>query len=433
MKRSIMLCAVALLLSGCKSSTAPGPDPFFGQTTVPPPGTGAAVPPGSFPGAPGTMLTPPGPTGYAGGPTGATAPPVGSFGTPSASPGMMTPPAYTGGSPAAMPAGRPTAPGYPAAMPAATGGYPAGGTRPGIPAPGTWGTQPTSPSGTFNPYAPPSNQPYRTSATSPAYGTNAGATASPPPAPGAAPGNTIRIPEPAASRPLGTFAGASAAALPTPATLPADLGRPVTADPASVLTGRQAIVRPLQTRPAATDPAARGAFATGEPPDGPTAPAPTSPTLTPRRSVNITELPDADATTPADTRTASAGDMRWTSDKPTGGIPAAAPPGATMAGVQKMSFKADAPYGYDTSYQWLRGQLDYAPGNGGWRINYVPAYGERDRLGGSVAIANPQALTGLQRGDHVELRGQVLQRWMGGAMASVYQVASAQRITAAGQ
>ena len=219
---------------------------------------------------------------------------------------------------------------------------------------------------------------------------------------------------------------------------PADLGRPVTADPASVLSGRQAIVRPLQARQAATDPAVRGTFTTAAPPDGPTAPAPTSPTLTPRRSVNITELPDANATTPADTRTASTGDMRWTSDRPTGGAPAATPPaatppGATMAGVQKTSFKADVPYGYDTSYQWLRGQLDYAPGNGGWRINYVPPYGERDRLGGSVAIANPQALTGLQRGDHVELRGRVVQRWTGGAMTSVYQVATAQRITAAGQ
>ena len=85
-----------------------------------------------------------------------------------------------------------------------------------------------------------------------------------------------------------------------------------------------------------------------------------------------------------------------------------------MAGMQKTSFKADAPYGYDTNYQWLRGQLDYAPGNGGWRIMYVPAYGTGDRLGGSLTIANPQALSGLQHGDHVELRGRLVQRWTGG-------------------
>ncbi|MHC4181405.1 MAG: hypothetical protein ACYSWU_28230, partial [Planctomycetota bacterium] len=41
MKRLLALLIVVLVLSGCKGQGAPGTDPFFGRTRVPPPGTGA--------------------------------------------------------------------------------------------------------------------------------------------------------------------------------------------------------------------------------------------------------------------------------------------------------------------------------------------------------------------------------------------------------
>jgi hypothetical protein len=142
--------------------------------------------------------------------------------------------------------------------------------------------------------------------------------------------------------------------------------------------------------------------------------------------VNITDLPDATSAAPVDGRSAATADMRWNaSDTSAGGTPA---PGAVAANVQKTSLKVDAPYGYDTNYQWLRGQLDYSPQHPGWRVTYVPAYGTPDRLGGSVAIANPQALSGLTRGDQVEVRGRLSQQWSRGQLTTVYQVTEARRI-----
>jgi hypothetical protein len=63
-------------------------------------------------------------------------------------------------------------------------------------------------------------------------------------------------------------------------------------------------------------------------------------------------------------------------------------------------------YAHDPGYQWLRGRLEYSQVEGHWRLRYIPMAGAMDDFGGSVIIANPAALAGLERGEWVEVRGQ---------------------------
>ena len=50
MKRLLAVLGLATVFIGCASRAPYAPDPFFGRTTVPPPGTGCATP--QPPGAP---------------------------------------------------------------------------------------------------------------------------------------------------------------------------------------------------------------------------------------------------------------------------------------------------------------------------------------------------------------------------------------------
>ncbi|MCX7427957.1 MAG: flagellar assembly peptidoglycan hydrolase FlgJ, partial [Planctomycetia bacterium] len=49
MKRLLAVLGLATVLAGCASRAPYAPDPFFGRTVVPPPGTGCATaqPPGT--------------------------------------------------------------------------------------------------------------------------------------------------------------------------------------------------------------------------------------------------------------------------------------------------------------------------------------------------------------------------------------------------
>lgn len=62
-------------------------------------------------------------------------------------------------------------------------------------------------------------------------------------------------------------------------------------------------------------------------------------------------------------------------------------------------------YGYDPSYSWLRGQLQYFPQSGVWGLRYIPAQGHLDSLGGVAVIANPELLGALQPGEYLLVQG----------------------------
>jgi hypothetical protein len=63
-------------------------------------------------------------------------------------------------------------------------------------------------------------------------------------------------------------------------------------------------------------------------------------------------------------------------------------------------------YAHDPAYQWLRGRLEYSQVEKHWKLRYIPLDGTMDDFGGSVIIANPAVLAGLERGEWVEVRGK---------------------------
>ena len=64
-------------------------------------------------------------------------------------------------------------------------------------------------------------------------------------------------------------------------------------------------------------------------------------------------------------------------------------------------------YGYDPKYKWLRGRLEHSQREGRWKLRYVPIDGETDDYGGSVVLADVSRLSGYERGDFVEVHGQI--------------------------
>jgi hypothetical protein len=86
-----------------------------------------------------------------------------------------------------------------------------------------------------------------------------------------------------------------------------------------------------------------------------------------------------------------------------GGVDAGGSAIASGGGVAEFSrFAADA------DFRSLRGQLRYAAESGTWSICYREGGGPTDPLGGSLIIANPQVLAGLQPGQFVALQGELL-------------------------
>ncbi len=74
----------------------------------------------------------------------------------------------------------------------------------------------------------------------------------------------------------------------------------------------------------------------------------------------------------------------------------AAPPCASQA------------YGYDPSYGWLRGRLEYSASQQQWKLRYIPIDGATDQFGGSVVLAAGAATQGLRAGDFVTAQGRVV-------------------------
>lgn len=556
MIRRLAWLALTAALLGCKSAAPPGTDPFFGRTTVPPPATGAAAPPGfAQPGAMQPGLSPAAPMG---GPLAGSPP---SWGSPAASsPSGNSPYAYglpygnSGGSPASpfgnpQPSANANASTWPWAPPSSRAGTPTA-TAPNTNAAwsgqaanpnapnwgqagqpvssgnawnGAWtgnpstqtpanrlGTTPpaTQPGGSSGPVSspasawPPGNSgagaspsgttpwpggpaPYapqadgmRGASAAPPYGqNNAGPLSAPVWNQNTSSTDLRQPPWPAQqapavpARPLGSFTGAPAEAAGETGAFPTGMaGRPVTNDPASVVLSRDPIVRTISPPPRDAGRASggpgdakgqgTGAWAATAPsqtqvPSGSTARG------TPTRT-NILDLPDVDgspsttraeavesdyrsaATTPAyganvgpltsaesTTRSSLRGDAATAQAAgPSPQNTAGGNASATAPGWQKPNFKADAPFGYDTNYHWLRGRLENNGSPSTWRVAYVPPYAPADQFGGVLPVANPTALGGYSPGQQVEVRGRLVRVWSRGALTHAFYVAETQRIDA---
>ncbi len=66
-----------------------------------------------------------------------------------------------------------------------------------------------------------------------------------------------------------------------------------------------------------------------------------------------------------------------------------------------------ARYGYDDSYAWLQGRLEYLRATGQWKLRYIPVDGVTDQFGGSVVLDDADGLAGLRPGDFVRVEGRI--------------------------
>jgi hypothetical protein len=62
-------------------------------------------------------------------------------------------------------------------------------------------------------------------------------------------------------------------------------------------------------------------------------------------------------------------------------------------------------FGFDATYSWLRGQLQYYPQTGYWGLRYIPQQGAPDPYGGVVVIDNPDIIANLQPGAYLQVQG----------------------------
>jgi hypothetical protein len=86
------------------------------------------------------------------------------------------------------------------------------------------------------------------------------------------------------------------------------------------------------------------------------------------------------------------------------------------------------PYGYDPSYRWLKGHLEYSPTDRRWKLRYIPITGRTDQFGGSVILEDSPALQEMRRGDAVLVEGQIAGDSEPGGFAPLYRAARISRL-----
>lgn len=156
----------------------------------------------------------------------------------------------------------------------------------------------------------------------------------------------------------------------------------------TALADRERIVRVLEPRPAVS-PASR-------------VPGRLSPS---GRVIDIMDLPAAGA---ASSRESSSRDTSNGIRLVTAVEEAAGLSNGSASRVRRAdSFSARARYGRAADYQWLRGQLEYSQIDRCWKLRYIPIDGDTDAFGGSVVLRGAALLSGYERGDWVEVRGQL--------------------------
>ena len=130
---------------------------------------------------------------------------------------------------------------------------------------------------------------------------------------------------------------------------------------------------------------------------------------TPRgQAVDIMDLPDASSSTGPDRSTAKRQENGFrlvsaTEDAPGRGKVVAA---ATSCD-SNVGLATRGKYGHDPEYRRLRGKLEHSQVDGCWKLRYIPIDGATDDFGGSVVLTDVSLLTGIERGDFVEIRGKI--------------------------
>jgi hypothetical protein len=105
---------------------------------------------------------------------------------------------------------------------------------------------------------------------------------------------------------------------------------------------------------------------------------------------------------------------------------------ATSDRTSAGEFTSRKNYGHDPEYRWLRGKLEYSQIDRRWKLRYIPVHGATDQYGGSVVLPEAKVLSGCERGDFVEVRGQLGRTTSNSGYAPTYEVAEVKRLGPAG-
>ncbi len=147
--------------------------------------------------------------------------------------------------------------------------------------------------------------------------------------------------------------------------------------------------------------------------------SPSPPQAPPTRVVNIVDLPRASESATPGFRLVSA-------------VEPSDPTASVVRAVAEQPTETFTPssghYGYDPSYAWLRGKLEYSQVDRRWKLRYIPIDGKTDQYGGSVVIANEAALAGSERGEFVAVRGRVTHTESQHDFAPTYEVTTLERL-----
>ena len=154
----------------------------------------------------------------------------------------------------------------------------------------------------------------------------------------------------------------------------------------------------------------------------------------PKGTVEITDLPPAGRSTAA-TRSSSAlggSGVRPASavqqpDDSAGVAAAVGISDETAGNTSAAEVSPQADYGHDPEYRWLRGKLEYSQIDRHWKLRYIPIDGATDDFGGSVILPDPKVLAGCERGDFIEVQGQLGQTTKD-SYAPSYEAAKVKRL-----
>lgn len=175
------------------------------------------------------------------------------------------------------------------------------------------------------------------------------------------------------------------------------------------LAGRERIIRTIEPRPKEGGASwSSGVFP--QPTPGPARRMPRPRTM-PDGTIDIMDLPQTGASSrtqyPSDSsRVRLVSAVEELNGSSAGRIPDGQRSSTSTGGVRS-SFSSRARYGHDPDYAWLRGKLEYSQIERRWKLRYIPIDEATDEFGGSVVFSDSSLLAGYERGDFVEVRGQL--------------------------
>ena len=147
-------------------------------------------------------------------------------------------------------------------------------------------------------------------------------------------------------------------------------------------------------------------------------------------AIEITDLPRTGRVTSAARPRSTSGEsaVRLASN-----IARPADSGAVRAAVgeepsRPAEFAPPSNYAHDPDYRRLRGKLEYSQIDRRWKLRYIPLDGATDDFGGSVVLPDERLLAGCERGDFVEVHGEVGRRNAKDGYAPRYVVSEIKRL-----